>query len=346
MLAPPIAPMLAELARELPRGDFLYEPKWDGFRCIAFVERDGRVDLRSRHGKPFARYFPELVRALAAIGERCVIDGEIVIAREGGFDFAALMLRTHPASTRVARLATETPATFVAFDLLAVGDETWTERPFVERRARLESLLARVPREGEGRVELTPATDDVAVASAWLEGAQRGIDGVVAKPRTLRYAPGKRAMIKVKPEHTADCVLAGMRVHQPTEKEPRPAVASLLLGLWDGDVLRHVGVCSTFTAARRRALVEELRADVVALEGHPWEHGFGLEPSPMGRLPGAAGRWAPGEMALDWLPLRPERVVEVAYDHLDATRFRHPARFVRWRVDREARSCTFEQLPR
>jgi ATP-dependent DNA ligase len=324
--------MLAELRRELPRGPYLYEPKYDGFRCVAFVD-GGAVDLRSRHGKPFARYFPELVDALAPLGD-AVVDGEIVIEGADGFDFAALMLRTHPAASRVAKLAAETPATFIAFDLLAEGDVDLMRTPFAERRERLVRKL-----EGlSARVRVTEATEDPAEAARWIDQRAR-FDGVVAKHRELVYAPGKRAMLKFKPQHTADCVVAGMRLFGPP-----PEVASLLLGLWDGESLRHVGVVSQLADAKRKALVAELEPDVVPLEGHPWERGFGLERSPMGRLPGAAGRWDPAEMERDWVPLAPRRVLEVAYDHLDGQRFRHPARFVRWRPDREPRSCTFEQL--
>ena len=321
--------MLAALARELPHGPYLYEPKWDGFRALAFVD-GADVDLRSRHDRPLGRYFPELVAALGALGGEVVLDGEIVI--EG--DFAALMNRTHPAASRVARLAAETPATYVAFDLLGDGGEDLTARRFVERRARLEARLAGAP----PAVRVTPATGDADAAARWLGArAGGGIDGVVAKHHDLPYAPGKRAMIKVKPERTADCVVAGVRVTEA-------GVGSLLLGLWDGDVLRHVGVVSQLTAARRRALLDELAAEVVPIEAHPWERGFGIGGSPIGRLPGAAGRWDPAEMTRDWTPLAGTRVAEVAYDHLDGARFRHPARLVRWRPDREPRSCTFEQL--
>jgi ATP-dependent DNA ligase len=331
--------MLAALIRELPRGSYVYEPKWDGFRCLAFVDdRGARVDLQSRHGKPLGRYFPELASALAEIdAPGFVLDGEILIETEAGSDFGALLQqRTHPSATRVDRLARETPASYVAFDLLGVGDDDLRDRPFEERRARLLELLASPPPS----IRVTPATEDPAVASRWLaEG--RGIDGVIAKRRELLYTPGKRAMIKVKPERTVECVLAGVRL---SGTPASPAVASLLLGLWDGDALRHVGVVSQLRGDRRAALIDELRELITDLEGHPWEHGFQVEASPIGRLPGAASRWVPGEMTRDWVPLRPERVIEVAYDHADGQRFRHPARFVRWRPDREPRSCTIEQL--
>jgi ATP-dependent DNA ligase len=325
-------PMLAELRRELPVGDYLYEPKWDGLRCLAFVE-SGEVDLRSRHGRPLGRYFPELTSALAALGRRLVADGEIVIAGERGFDFAALLNRTHPAASRVARLSRETPATLVVFDLLELDGVPLGV--FAERRRALVQLFP-----SSGPLQATPATADPEVARGWLDRAGKGIDGVVAKSLDLPYQPGKRAMIKVKRERTADCVVAGFRLAAGER-----AVASLLLGLWDGAELRHVGVSSSFTRERRRQLFDELRPLITDLSGHPWERGFNVGRSPMGRLPGAAGRWDPDEMEADWIPLRPELVVEVAYDHLDDRRFRHPARWVRWRPDREARSCTFEQLP-
>jgi ATP-dependent DNA ligase len=325
-------PMLAELRRELPVGRYLYEPKWDGLRCLAYVE-GGEVDLRSRHGRPLGRYFPELIEALAALGRDCVIDGEIVIAGDGGFDFAALLNRTHPAASRVARLARETPATFIAFDLLALDGHVLGE--FAERRRALVELLPE-----PGRVQATPATDDPATAARWLDQIGTSIDGVVAKALDLRYQPGKRAMIKIKRVRTADCVVAGFRLLADDK-----AVSSLLLGLWHGDELRHVGVCSQFTRERRRALLRELIPLITAFAGHPWERGFNVGKSPIGRLPGSAGRWDPAEMEADWIPLRPDRVVEVSYDHLDGQRFRHPAQLVRWRPDREPPSCTFEQLP-
>jgi ATP-dependent DNA ligase len=327
--------MLARLARDLPAGGFSYEPKWDGFRCLAFAQ-PGEVDLRSRHQRPLARYFPELVAALAALPRPAVVDGEIVIARAGGAGFEALLARLHPSASRVARLAREAPATLVAFDLLAAGEDDLRARPFAERRARLEALLA-----GAGlRLALTPTTDDAATARRWLDAAPGGaIDGVVAKRRDLPYAPGKRAMVKVKRERTAECVVAGFRTYADA-----PLVASLLLGLWDGSALVHVGVASSFPDADRRELHALLAPEAVPLAGHPWERGFNLGPSPVGRLAGSAGRWDPAEMTPDWTALAPERVAEVAYDRLDRLRFRHPARLVRWRPDRDARSCTFEQL--
>ena len=329
--------MLARLARELPADDdYFYEPKWDGFRCVAFVAH-GEVDLRSRHHRPLARYFPEVVAALRAFGDRgCVLDGELVVARPSDFDFAALLGRLHPSASRVDRLARESPATFVAFDALAIGAEDLRACSFRERRARLEDLLRGAP----SGAAITSMTRDPRIAAEWLQRFQgAGIDGVVAKHASLTYQPGKRAMIKVKKEHTADCVLGGFR----TGPDPR-SVASLLLGLYDGDVLRHVGVSSSFPAARRRALFDELLPFTCALPGHPWERGFNLGHSPVGRLAGSAGRWDPTEMTQDWVPLRPQLVCEVGYDQIDAGRLRHPARFVRWRPEREPHSCGFDQL--
>ncbi|HZC29625.1 MAG TPA: ATP-dependent DNA ligase [Gaiellaceae bacterium] len=331
----PLPPMLAKLAREVPGDGFLYEPKWDGFRSIAARERD-EVDLRSRHGRPFARYFPELVEALRAVEcDKFVLDGEIVLRANGTSDFNALLARIHPAATRVERLSAETPAAYVAFDLLAIdGDELLT-RPFRERRRRLERLFAAV----EPPLHLTPVASTPDEAARWLELPPGGVDGVVAKELARPYEPGVRAMVKVKHERTADCVVAGFRW-----LVDRPLPSSLLLGLYDehGE-LRHVGVASSFTQRAREQLLATLRPRVVGLRGHPWEHGFLLEGNPTGRLRGAAGRWTP-DMTQDWTPVAPELVCEVRYDQLDADRFRHPARFVRWRPDREPTSCTFDQL--
>jgi len=322
--------MLARLVRDLPRGDYLYEPKWDGFRALA--RRDGDdVAMWSRHGNPLGRYFPELVEGLLALPEsRFTVDGEIVLVGADGFDFPALMARLHPAASRVERLRRETPASFVTFDIV-------TEEPFIARRERLQRLLA----AATPPVLLTPITHDRETAAAWLASFRGGgVDGVIAKRRDLRYQPGKRAMLKVKTERTAECVLAGFR----WLTADRPLVGSLLLGLYDdrGELV-HVGISSSLTRSHRERLIDELRPLRTVLEGHPWEHGFNLGRSPLGRLRGAAGRWTP-EMDPDWLPLRPERVVEVAYDQVDLGRFRHPARFVRWRPDRDSASCTFDQL--
>jgi ATP-dependent DNA ligase len=326
---PPVKPMLGRLARELPRDDHVYEPKWDGFRCLAFAD-GGDVDLRSRNDRPLARYFPELVAGLR--GLTAVVDGEIVLVND--FDFPTLMGRLHPAQSRAERLAVEAPAAFVAFDLLADDDTDLRDQPFTGRRARLEAMPLRPP------VHLTPATDDPDVAAHWLERFQgAGIDGVIAKPRDARYEPGARRLVKVKRERTAECVVAGFRFHAG-----RPMVGSLLLGLYDDAALVHVGVVSQFPDRRRVELLEELRPAATSLEGHPWEHGYSLQGGATGRLAGAAARWDPREMPLDWVPLRIERVVEVAYDQVDRGRFRHPARFLRWRPDREPASCRFDQL--
>jgi ATP-dependent DNA ligase len=335
-LSPPLAPMLGRRADELPTGDFVYEPKWDGFRCLVF--RDGaEVDLRSRHDRPLARYFPELVAALLAVpDERFVIDGEILVTSERGLDFEALLARVHPARSRVERLSRETPARFVAFDLLVRGDDDLCDHPFVERRRALEELLYRA----EPPLALTPASSDPAVADRWLALEGAGIDGVVAKRADLRYRPGGRDMVKVKRERTADCVVAGFRVYVD-----RPLLSSLLLGLYDDEgALHHLGVVQAFTNKRRAELLEELAPLAVPISGHPWERGMLVGGGTTGRLAGAAGRWSPDEMALDWVPIAPVRVAEVAYDQLDSGRLRHPARFRRWRPDREPRSCTLDQL--
>ena len=336
-LTPPVAPMLARLARELPLDGFLYDPKWDGFRCLAF--RDGDVvDLRSRNERPLARYFPEIVAALLELREsRFVLDGELVVAGRAGLDFAALLARLHPAASRVERLSRETPASFIAFDLLAVDDRDLSERPFRERRGQLAELL----RHSGPPLFLTPATDDPERARAWLERFQgAGIDGVVAKHGELRYEPGRRAMVKVKRERTVDCVVAGFRWFVD-----RPLPSSLLLGLYDREEqLRHVGIAAAFAEQRRAELLERLRPLVVPLAGHPWEHGFLLGGSPIARLRGAARRWAPDEREQDWTPVAPELVCEVAHDQLDDYRLRHPARFRRWRPDRDPGSCRLTQL--
>jgi ATP-dependent DNA ligase len=333
---PPLPPMLAKLTHDLPRERHLYEPKWDGFRCLAFRDGDD-IDLRSRHDRPFSRYFPEIVESLRSIAEPAfAFDGEVVLVRQGRFDFEALMLRLHPAASRVQRLSAETPATFVAFDVLAVGDEDLLAVPFAKRRTQLERLLRIEP----PHVRLTPITDDPDVAAAWVERFEGGgVDGVIAKSTTLRYEPGRRSMVKVKTRRTADCVLAGYRPFVD-----RPIVSSLLLGLYDGDgVLLHVGVVQAFTDRRREELIHELEPLRIPLGEHPWADGFEIGGGPLGRLLGAAGRWTP-EMEHDWVPLRPERVVEVAFDQVDGVRLRHPARFVRWRPDRDPASCTVDQL--
>jgi len=330
--------MLAKLVDELPAAeDFLYEPKWDGFRAIVFRGQDD-VYIQSRDLRPLDRYFPELHDALvAALPPGCVVDGEIVIATSGGLDFDALQLRLHPAASRVAKLAKETPSSFVAFDLLGVDGERLMAAAQRERRAKLEALLRKV----KPPVYLTPMTRDRRLAADWLqrfEGA--GLDGVIAKPAGAPYAPGKRAMFKIKHARTADCVVGGFRWH----KSGRDAVGSLLLGLYDDKgVLHHVGVTSSFTMAIRKALVGELaplRKD--ALKGHPWRE-WAEAADGTQRMPGGASRWSAGK-DLSWEPLRIERVCEVKYDHLQGDRFRHATTFLRWRPDKPPKDCRYDQL--
>ncbi len=333
-VTPPVSPMLAKLVRELPVQDGLsYEPKWDGFRCIVF--RDGAdVVLGSRNEKPLDRYFPELRRSLVEnLPNRCVVDGEIVIAGSSGLDFDALTQRIHPAASRVALLAETTPASFVAFDLLALGDKDLQGESFVARRLALEEALG----NAEPPIHLTPATGSPDVARDWFsrfEGA--GLDGVIAKAGDLRYQPGKRVMLKVKHERTADCVVGGFREHKDG------GVGSLLLGLFDTDgVLHHVGVASGFSVARRAELVNELAPlQPGATADHPWME---VDGDPSQRVPGGQSRWSAGK-DLSWTPLRPELVAEVSYDHLQGDRFRHATSFKRWRPDREPGSCTYAQL--
>lgn len=342
---PPVKPMLAKAVSGVPDpdatpGGLLYEPKWDGFRCIVFRDGD-EVVLGSRNERPLTRYFPEVVDAVRAeLPTRCVVDGEIVVATGGGLDFDALQQRIHPADSRVRMLARTTPAAFVAFDLLALDDEDLTAAPFEQRRARLEAALA----TARPPVLLTPATADATLARRWFdqfEGA--GLDGVVAKPLAQPYRQDQRVMFKVKHERTADCVVAGFRWHKSG-----PVVGSLLLGLYDADgVLQHVGVVGAFPMRRRAELVDELapyRLD--SLTGHPWaEWAQAVGEEGGSRMPGAVSRWN-ADKDLSWVPLRPELVVEVAYDHLQGTRFRHTAQFRRWRTDRDPRSCTYDQLER
>ena len=339
---PPVSPMLAKSVKAIPDGPgYLYEPKWDGFRCIVFRDGD-EVELGSRNERPMTRYFPEVVEAVKAqLPQRCVVDGEIVIARGDRLDFEALLQRIHPAESRVRLLAEQTPASLVAFDLLAIGDESLLETPLGERRRRLDEVLA----GAEPPVHRTSVTDDPAVAREWFgtfEGA--GLDGVVAKPVGGPYEPDRRVLLKVKHERTADCVVAGFRWHKTSTPEA-PLLGSLLLGLYaDEGSLQHVGVVASFPMARRAALVEELapwRED--ALAGHPWRDWAEAQAQADGRMPGAQSRWN-AKKDLSWQPLRPERVVEVRYDHMEGSRFRHTTQFVRWRDDRDPRSCTYEQL--
>jgi len=363
LIEPPVLPMLAKRVEEIPQGDeWSFEPKWDGFRALIF--RDGEeLFIQSRDSKGLDRYFPELREALLKqLPERCVLDGEIVIAGENGLDFDALQLRIHPAESRVKKLAEEIPASVVFFDLLAVGDENLMEAPFAERRKRLEKLVAgfpsgaKAPFSSDGltdglkavpfkanvgvQLHLTPATLDHAVAEDWFsrfEGA--GLDGVMAKRLDGPYTPDKRTMLKVKHERDCDCVVAGFRWHKDGEGT---AVGSLLLGLYDDEgVLQHVGVCASFTMVKRKELVgflEPYRKN--AIDGHPWA---GWTEASGSRMPGAKSRWT-GKKDLSWELLRPELVVEVAYEHMQGDRFRHMAHFRRWRTDKRPMDCTYEQL--
>ncbi|MGA5628440.1 ATP-dependent DNA ligase [Streptomyces cellulosae] len=334
---PPVKPMLAKSVAKIPPG-MQYEAKWDGFRAIVFRDGD-EVELGSRTGKPLTRYFPELVEALRErLPERCVVDGEIVIARDGHLDFDALTERIHPADSRVRTLAERTPASFVAFDLLALADESLLDVPLTDRR----KLLVRALRDVTPPVHVAPATTDVDVARGWFEQYEgAGLDGVVAKPLDLRYRQDERAMFKIKHERTADVVVAGYRLHKSG-----PVVGSLLLGLYDAEgALQHVGVSAAFTMKRRAELVEELEPlRMEEVSDHPWAAWADEAAHASARLPGAPSRWT-GKKDLSWVPLRPERVAEVAYDHMEnGQRFRHTARFRRWRPDRDPESCTYAQL--
>lgn len=336
---PPIEPMLAKPLSDIPSGDgWSFEPKWDGFRAIVFRDGDELL-IQSRDLKPLDRYFPELAPVLRAnLPERCVVDGEVVIAGERGLDFDALLLRIHPAASRVAMLAAGSPASFVAFDLLALGDEDLRETSQRERRRRLEDALG----AAQPPVHLTPSTSEQATARDWFqrfEGA--GLDGVIGKPADGAYQPGKRAMVKIKHVRTADCVVAGFRWHKLGEG----VVGSLLLGLYDdAGTLHHVGVTSSFTMVRRKELVDELQPlRENAKEGHPWREWAEWMEHEGQRMPGATSRWNRGK-DLGWEPLRIERVAEVAYDHLQGDRFRHGTTFQRWRPDREPSDCRYDQL--
>jgi ATP-dependent DNA ligase len=346
MLAKSVAFIPAQSADAGPA--YVYEPKWDGFRAIVYRDGDD-VRIDSRNTKPMDRYFPDVVAAVReALPERCVVDGEIVIANGARLDFELLSQRIHPAASRVTMLAETTPAALVVFDVLALGDESLMDRPLAERLAALDGLGLEGP-----HVFATPRTLDAAVAEEWFgsfEGA--GLDGVVAKPADGPYEPNKRAMLKIKHTRTADVVLAGYRLHKTSTPEA-PVLGSLLLGLWDesddGPRLQFVGVAASFSAARRAELVAELAPLVVepatpAADEHPWQGWTDPANAEAGdRLPGAQSRWSSGK-DLSFTPLRPERVLEVGYDHMEGTRFRHTAQFKRWRPDREPASCTYEQL--
>jgi ATP-dependent DNA ligase len=337
VVPPPVSPMLAKLTRELPTGeDWAYEPKWDVFRCIVFRDGD-EVEPGSRNERPLTRYFPEILGPLKdALPKQAVVDGELVIATEHGLDFDMLSQRIHPAESRINKLAEEWPSSFVAFDLLAEGKEDLRPHPFSERLARLEAIL----RNDDSSVHITPLTTDPKIAEQWFERFEgAGLDGVVAKRLDEPYQEDKRVMAKVKHLRTADCVVAGYRLHKDGE-----GVGSLLLGIYDdtGD-LHHVGVASSFAAPMRKQLkgeVAELEKD--ATRDHPWKDWADAQQN-TGQMPGAGNRWN-AKKDMSWIPLRVERVAEVAYEHLQGDRFRHTARFQRWRPDRDPKSCTYEQL--
>jgi ATP-dependent DNA ligase len=341
---PPLLPMLAKRVDELPAGDdWLFEPKWDGFRALVFRDGD-EILIQSRDEKPLNRYFPELIEPLtSALPARCVLDSEIVIVKDNELDFDLLQLRLHPAASRVKMLAQQTPASVVFFDLLCLGDRNLCAEPFQTRRRELESLIS----PAHPPIHLTPATSDRRVAEDWFrrfEGA--GLDGVIAKAIAGTYEPNKRVMLKVKHERDCDCVVAGFRWHK---KGDRTLVGSLLLGLFDdAGALQHVGVCASFSTAKRKELVEFLAPyRENALTDHPWKRwadwGGEAGDGEARRMPGGQSRWSQGK-DLSWEPLRPELVVEVAYDHMQGDRFRHTAQFRRWRTDKKPADCTYDQL--
>jgi ATP-dependent DNA ligase len=337
---PPLLPMLAKRLQELPEEDtWIFEPKWDGFRALIFRDRD-EILIQSRDQKPLNRYFPELIDPLLRqLPERCVLDGEVVIARDGALDFDALQLRIHPAASRVKLLSQQMPSSFVCFDLLSEGEDDLCGEAFHIRRVRLEEVF----RSAAPPLHLTPATSDRNVASDWFrrfEGA--GLDGVMVKPIDGTYEPGKRVMIKVKHERDCDCVVAGFRWYKDAEDE---AIGSLLLGLFDGSrTLQHVGVCASFTKEKRRELLEYLTPyRKNALTDHPWASWADAGAAAGSRMPGGQSRWSQGK-DLSWEPLRPELVVEVAYEHMQGRRFRHMAHFRRWRSDKSPADCTYAQL--
>ena len=340
---PPIRPMLAKtttLENALAQLPYVQiEPKWDGFRCIVFKDGD-EVELASRNTKPLTRYFPEVAAAMREqLPERCVLDGEIFVAIGAKLEFEVLQERIHPAKSRIDMLAEKTPASYVAFDLLALGDESLVEVPFEERRAKLEQALKGL----DGPCFLTRTTTDPAVAEEWFhefEGA--GLDGVVAKPLGATYQPNARTMLKIKHERTADVVVAGYREHKTSTPE-RPLLGSLLLGLYADGELQHIGVSASFTEKRRAELIEELQPLVVPIEEHPWGRWQEFLTANPDRVPGTQSRWSQGK-DLSFTPLRPERVLEVAYDHMEGRRFRHTAQFRRWRTDRDPESCGYGQL--
>jgi len=341
---PPVQPMLAKAVKGIPdpakHGGLVFEPKWDGFRCIVFRDGD-EVELASRNTKPLTRYFPEVVEAMRrSLPDRCVLDGEVFVAIDDRLEFEKLQERIHPADSRVRMLAEATPAGFVAFDLLAWGDESLMREPFSTRRARLEEALTAI----SSPIHLTRTTTDPAEATEWFrqfEGA--GLDGVVAKPLGATYQPNARTMLKIKHERTADVVVAGYRLHKTSTPE-KPLLGSLLLGLYADGRLQHIGVSASFTAQRRAELIGELQPLVCDdLSKHPWGEWSEWAIANPDRVPGTQSRWSAGK-DLSFTPLRPERVLEVGYDHMEGSRFRHTAQFKRWRPDRDPESCGYEQL--
>jgi ATP-dependent DNA ligase len=353
---PPVRPMLAKSVKGIPDpasvsvngiGGLSFEPKWDGFRCLVFKDGD-EVELTSRNTKPLTRYFPEVVTAMhEQLPDRCVLDGEIFVALrdQDGVDrleFETLQERIHPAKSRIDMLAEKTPAGFVAFDLLALGDASYVDRPFAERRKALAGALDGLAGRG-GPCYLTRTTTDPTRAEEWFhqfEGA--GLDGVVAKPLGAPYAENARTMLKIKHERTADVVVAGYREHKTSTPE-RPLLGSLLLGLYDGEELQHVGVSASFTEGRRAERIEQLQPLVVPIEDHPWGRWAEFLTANPDRVPGTQSRWSQGK-DLSFTPLRPDLVIEVAYDHMEGRRFRHTAQFRRWRTDRDPESCGYDQL--
>ncbi len=344
---PPVQPMLAKPVKGIPDpekfGGLSFEPKWDGFRCLLFKDGD-EVELASRNTKPLTRYFPEVVAAAREqLPQRCVLDGELFVALgavgEARLRFETLQERIHPAESRITMLAEKTPASYVAFDLLALGDASFVDRPFAERRAAMEETLADL----DGPCHLTRTTTDPAEAEQWFtrfEGA--GLDGVIAKPLGARYQENARTMLKIKHSRTADVVLCGYREHKTSTPET-PLLGSLLLGLYADGKLQHIGVSASFTAVRRAELIAELRPLVCDIADHPWGEWTDWAIANPDRVPGTQSRWSQGK-DLSFTPLRPERVLEVGYDHMEGRRFRHTAQFKRWRPDREPESCGYEQL--
>ncbi|GAA4117611.1 ATP-dependent DNA ligase [Nocardioides fonticola] len=345
---PPVSPMLAKSVSGIPdpdqHGGLSFEPKWDGFRCLVFRDGD-EVELTSRNTKPLTRYFPEIVAAAREqLPPRCVLDGELFVSDGSRLQFEVLQERIHPAASRVRLLSQETPASYVAFDLLAEGDTSLLDRPFAERRAALVAALGgTLPASGAGPFHLTRTTTDPEEARRWFEQFEgAGLDGVVAKPLGAVYTPGGRTMLKIKHARTADVVVAGYREHKDSTPE-RPLLGSLLLGLWSEGRLQHIGVSASFTAARRAELIAELQPLVCPIEEHPWGAWADWAIANPDRVPGTQSRWSQGK-DLSFVPLRPERVLEVGYDHMEGRRFRHTAQFKRWRPDRDPESCGYDQL--